>query len=300
MKHNMEHNMKHNMEPQTVIKTPKNVLKMALLIGINYENTKIKLRGCINDCENIRTFLLKNKYMNENEIIMMTDRQQEQKEKEKEKEKENELYPTKKNIYIQLMKLIKFAHKNRDQEIFLFMSYSGHGAHVPDTNYDEEDGFDEVLCPVDCMINGYFTDDELKKIFINQLPSNVKLLFLVDACHSGTVLDLKYNYKADKSRTYSVYGKYDDTQCDVIMISGSHDSQTSSDAVLFDEYEEGFSYQGAMTASFIKHYEAGISYYKLIKCMRNWLQIKKFEQIPQLSSGKFINISDPFLLTYLE
>lgn len=36
---------------------------------------------------------------------------------------------------------------------------------VSDDNGDEDDGKDEVLCPVDLHTNGYIRDDDLNKYF---------------------------------------------------------------------------------------------------------------------------------------
>jgi len=87
------------------------------------------------------------------------------------------------------------------------------------------------------------------------------------------------------------------THCEVIMISGCRDSQTSADAYLKDKQEGGkYEYQGAMTAAFISNYKNGITYEELIIIMRSWLKKKKFTQIPQLSSGQYLNTKNNFLL----
>ena len=269
-------------------KTEQNSIKTAkrcLLIGINYENTDYSLSGCINDSENLKGFLIKNNYFQKNEFVMMNDK------------KSGVYYPNKKHIWKQLDALVKFAKMNIKNNVLLFVAYSGHGSHIKDISGDEEDGQDEVLCPVDFINNGYIVDDDIKRKFINKLPKNVKLVTLIDACHSGTVLDLKYNYMVDKKDTYKIYGNMRQTHCEVIMISGCRDSQTSADAYLKDKQEGGkYEYQGAMTAAFISNYKNGITYEELIIIMRSWLKKKKFTQIPQLSSGQYLNTKNNFLL----
>ena len=63
-----------------------------------------------------------------------------------------------------------------------FLSYAGHGAQVPDTNGDEEDGRDETWC----LYDGMLIDDELKTLWKTFKPG-VCVLSISDSCHSGTV-----------------------------------------------------------------------------------------------------------------
>jgi len=262
-----------------------NFAKFCVLIGINYKNTFSELSGCINDSQNLKKFLLEKDYFKNNEIIMMNDN------------KNGLLYPTKNNILKMLDNMITFSLNNKDKKVLLFLAYSGHGYNIKDENGDEEDGRDEVLCPVDYSTSGFIEDDILKSNFIDKLPSNVTLVSLIDACHSGTMLDLKYNYAIDRLNTVTIYEKLKKTECDVIMISGCLDKQTSADAYLLDKKEGKYEYQGAMTASFINNYKEDKNYENLIKDMRVWLKNNRFSQIPQLSSGKYINTSDNLILS---
>ncbi|MFM8252890.1 MAG: caspase domain-containing protein [Planctomycetota bacterium] len=66
------------------------------------------------------------------------------------------------------------------------IQYSGHGSFVPDKNGDEPDGYDECLCPYDIFSKGPLIDDELSKIFAAR-ADGVRLVFISDSCHSGTV-----------------------------------------------------------------------------------------------------------------
>lgn len=264
-----------------------NVVKKALLIGINYTGTDNELSGCINDSENLRGFLKEKNYFVDDEMTSMTDNSA------------DNLKPTKENILFQLDKLCEFANDNKDKEVFLFLSYSGHGYFLTDLTGDEEDGQDEVLCPIDCDYVGYITDDELKANLVDKLPKNVKLCILIDSCHSGTMLDLKYDFKVDNQCTYVTKDKLQDSECDVIMISGCQDFDVSSDAYI-KENAWRYEYQGAMTASFIKNFYDEISYEELINKMRQWLIENEFTQVPQLSSGKYIDIKKPCLLSHFD
>lgn len=261
-------------------------VKKCLLMGLNYFGTQYELNGCINDSENLKGYLLNNRYLDENdEIIMMNEQQG------------GELIPKKANILNKLNELVDYCNENKDKEIQIILAYSGHGYHVRDRDGDEADGWDEVLCPIDYMSAGFIVDDYLFRKFIMRLPSNVTILMLIDACHSGTIMDLKYNYMVkDNSSSYSVNGKMPATKCKCIMISGSKDSQTSSDAYLYDKNQGRMEYQGAMTASFINNYQNGMTYKELIQKMREWLKKNKFTQVPQLSSGQHINVNSKFIL----
>lgn len=67
------------------------------------------------------------------------------------------------------------------------IQYSGHGTQVPDNNSEETDKLDEALCPYDIWTNGPVLDDEIWKIFRSKQPA-VKIIFISDSCHSGSVV----------------------------------------------------------------------------------------------------------------
>jgi hypothetical protein len=65
---------------------------------------------------------------------------------------------------------------------FFFLSYSGHGGQVPDTNHDEADKKDETWC----LYDGQLIDDELY-LELSRFAAGVRVLVLSDSCHSGTI-----------------------------------------------------------------------------------------------------------------
>ncbi|MCJ7636533.1 MAG: caspase family protein [Nitrososphaeraceae archaeon] len=286
---------KKNAQPApTVVKPPKptvtsgavssNIVKKCLLIGINYNGSGSQLNGCINDSENLKLMLINSGYFKENEITMLNDNLN------------DNLFPTKANLLAQFNEIVKFANENKDKQVRLFVSYSGHGTSVVDKNGDEDDGMDEALCPVDYVNSGFIVDDDIRSNFINLLPENAKLVMLVDACHSATMLDLKYSYLVNAKNTYLVHDKNAATLCDVVSISGCRDNQTSADAWEFDIQEKKNEAQGAMTASFLASYSENISYHALIDKIRVWLKVKGYAQVPQLTSGKLVDIENRFML----
>jgi hypothetical protein len=58
---------------------------------------------------------------------------------------------------------------------------------------------DETILPTDHDTAGEIVDDELNELLVAPLQPGVMLHCLIDACHSGTAMDLPYRIKADLS-----------------------------------------------------------------------------------------------------
>lgn len=80
----------------------------------------------------------------------------------------------------------------------LVFHFSGHGSQQKNYNGDEIDGYDETLCPLDFETQGMIVDDEINATIVRPLPRGAKLHAIIDACHSGTVLDLSYLCRMDR------------------------------------------------------------------------------------------------------
>lgn len=79
-------------------------------------------------------------------------------------------------------------------------SSTGHGGRVVDDDVGEEaDGYDETLVPVDYSTAGQIRDDDLYTNLVAAMPGGSTLVSLMDCCHSATVLDLPYKYRATDS-----------------------------------------------------------------------------------------------------
>ena len=86
--------------------------------------------------------------------------------------------------------------QSRDSLVFYF---SGHGLQQPEFHKgDEIDGLDEALCPADFMTEGMITDNKLNSTIVWPLKKGVTLHAILDACHSGTALDLMHVCKRKK------------------------------------------------------------------------------------------------------
>jgi hypothetical protein len=70
----------------------------------------------------------------------------------------------------------------------------GHGGQTKDLDGDEDDGYDEVVYPVDFRTAGHIVDDEMHRIMVSPLLPGVRLTAIFDSCHSGSALDLPYIY----------------------------------------------------------------------------------------------------------
>lgn len=98
-----------------------------------------------------------------------------------------------------MLKALKWLVESCQAGDSLVFYYTGHGSKERDFDGDEIDGFDEVLCPVDYQSAGKITDDEINAIIVRPLPPGAKLHGIIDSCFSGTVLDLPFLSKTDRS-----------------------------------------------------------------------------------------------------
>jgi hypothetical protein len=77
---------------------------------------------------------------------------------------------------------IKDAAASAESGDLFFLTYSGHGGQVPDTNGDERDHKDETWVLYDRQL----VDDELYALWARFKPG-VRIFILSDSCHSGSV-----------------------------------------------------------------------------------------------------------------
>ncbi|KAK6241350.1 hypothetical protein SCA6_006739 [Theobroma cacao] len=159
--------------------------KRALLCGVSYKKWKYKLKGTINDVSNMKDLLTQYYEYREENILVLTEEQTDPR-----------LIPTKANIEHCLKWLVDDC-RSGDSLVFY---YSGHGLRQPDFDNDERDGFDETICPVDFLREGMILDNDIYAIIVKPLTEGVTLHAIVDACHSGTILDLEHVYNKEKEK----------------------------------------------------------------------------------------------------
>lgn len=281
-------------ESQNVDRSMKATRKCkALLVGINYTGTSNELRGCVNDVKNVYTYLTKDQKFDPSQISILTD----------ESRTPLQSLPTYKNIISGIRWLV--SDIDDDCPTTLYMHYSGHGTYLPDRNRDEDDGRDEAICPLDCETSGMLIDDVLRAELVGPLMNkpNVRLTCVFDSCHSGTVVDLRYNVKSvmgkkTKSRTYTLVEdtQYATSKAKIVVFSGCMDSQTSADA-----YINGKS-QGMMTCAYLdvlhraKEFNEPLTYKSFIYQLQDYASKNKYTQVPQLSFNEYEDLNTEFSL----
>lgn len=280
-------------------------MKRALLIGINYKNYEdAELRGCINDIQNIKSILVDTFDFDEKHIKVLTD--------------ETEQKPTRSNIERSIFELISEC-KSGDK---LFFHYSGHGYSLNDYNGDESDGRDEIIIPIDYKYCGVITDDWLNKNLIKNIPKGVEFWGFLDCCNSGTLLDLKYNFKSkheyigskklDEKQDIKYiqeewsdkvdisFEKSDNTEGTICMFSGCQDPQFSMDALIKNKFQGAFTYclteyikENTYTTDGKKYMkEESKNIFKILKAINCKLNLNGFvEQTCQLSIGNLYNMN---------
>ncbi|XP_022141113.1 metacaspase-1-like, partial [Momordica charantia] len=236
--------------------------KRAVICGISYKNTEHELQGCINDAKCMKYLLVNRFNFPDSSILMLTD-------------EEIDFYkrPTKQNIRMALQWLMQGVQSG-DSLVFHF---SGHGLQQRNFTGDEIDGYDETLCPLDYETEGMIIDDEINATIVRPLPHGAKLHAIIDSCHSGTMLDLPFLCRMDRSGRYlwedhrPPSGVYKGTNGgEVISFSGCDDDQTAADTQAMSKVTT----TGAMTFSFIKAIESGraTTYGDMLNSMRSTIR----------------------------
>jgi hypothetical protein len=235
--------------------------KKALLVGINYVGTGSALYGCINDVNAVNAHLNSKGFT----CQLITDN--------------TALKPTRESILNEFKLLLVNAVAG---DVLVF-HYSGHGSYVRDTNREEIDGYDEAIVSRDMK---YILDDEFKNLLVYYLKKDVTLFALFDSCHSGTMLDLRYQYMDSLHGGADViYTKNLVTAGKVYMMSGCMDKQTSADAFIDKKA------QGATTWAFLESLKTTPpTWRELLRSMRTLLKDNGYAQIPQFSAGTLVDI----------
>ncbi len=225
--------------------------KKAVLVGLNYPGTRAALQGCINDATRMEQ-TLKTKY-NYTDTTVLTD---------------SDL--SRNNNILQVLDSLVDSNNTT-----LFFQYSGHGTQVRDYNGDEADHKDEALYSVGGTI---IIDDDINKR-IKRVPSGSTLIMIIDACHSGTMVDLQYQLVGNnvvKVNSNQVNGN-------IICISGCRDTQVSMDV------KAGATAYGAMSNALqyvLKKSTSKTTWRQVIDEVNTKLKLNNFTQLPQLCLSK--------------
>ena len=253
-------------------------LKRALLVGINYIGTPYELAGCINDAKNMK-MQLQTYFPACSEYRLLTD--------------ETEMKPTRANV-LEALSWLTAGLKPGENVVF---HYSGHGGQVRDTSGDEVAGLDSCIYPCNGSTIETILDDEIRTLLALKIPAGCKCLVILDSCHSGTAVDLRYTWQAPIMGTlsYTEDQRYIKTPGTVLFISGCRDDQTAADTVGKDDRP-----CGALTMALLetwKTYGAAIKLKYLLWDIRTFLRNNGYSQIPQLETGNFLNMNGVFDLS---
>ncbi len=269
----------------------------ALLIGINYTGTSSQLNGCINDVNNMFRYLTTVENFNPDNIHILVD------------ERHAKNLPTRENIIKEIKWLVEDPYKNLAKEAkpktSLFMHYSGHGSWTWDRiNTDEVDGRDETICPLDYEKNGLIKDDELRQMIVEPLKElgHIKLTTVFDCCHSGTVLDLRYNLQSkvdpkdplSRELTITENKNYSKTEAEIISFSGSMDNQYSADAYINRQSQGMMTYAYLETINLFNKNNKNLTYKKFITALQVYAKENKYDQVPQLSMNSCPELTEEY------
>eukprot|EP01060_Flectonema_neradi_P039567 TRINITY_DN875_c0_g1_i3.p1 TRINITY_DN875_c0_g1~~TRINITY_DN875_c0_g1_i3.p1 ORF type:complete len:247 (+),score=61.74 TRINITY_DN875_c0_g1_i3:38-778(+) len=158
----------------------------SVLIGINYVGQQGQLSGCCLDVQTMQGVLKQagiSTASGYQEMILVDD---------KKSQFPQSRMPTKREI----LSAFKWLASGNSPGDTLFLHYSGHGGQQKDTSGDEEDGYDETLIPCDYRKAGVITDDDVFDILVRDLPAGVRLTAVMDCCHSGSAMDLPFEFRA--------------------------------------------------------------------------------------------------------
>ncbi len=246
-RHRYPYRNNRNNHNQNNNQTPTNNSKKAILVGLNYVGTRAALQGCINDA-NRMSETLRTKYGYDHVNVLTDDH-----------------ITFSYNILQILSQVIASGSKN------MFFQYSGHGTQVHDHDRDENDGKDEALYS---KFGTIITDDEIYRE-VQNVQKGSKLVLVIDACHSGTMIDLPYQLVNGKALRIN----HNHVDGDVVCITGCRDDQVSMDI------SEGNTAYGAMSNALqhlLKTLKPGTTWKQLVEDLNKNLRLNKMAQVPQL------------------
>jgi hypothetical protein len=252
-------------------------MKRALMIGINYvRSPQNRLSGCANDVLKVAEFLGPNV-----ETRTLSD------------DIAGAVWPSRKNILEAIAWLVRDLRPGDTA----YVHYSGHGGLTVDVSGDEESGQDSCIYPVtETGSIEMITDDELGRVLVSRVPRGATCTVVLDCCHSGTCLDLRYGYKpiSETELVVSENPRYPRGTGTVVLLSGCMDAQTASEA--WDA--KSAKPCGAMTEALLYalHDDRGPNAKKLKRVLWTVLARLRAEghvQVPQLSSSVPFPLSDP-------
>jgi hypothetical protein len=242
----------------------------AILFGLNYEYLiNYRLFGCINDVIFMGNYI--RQILNIETLIFTDDK----------KLQNDELDNTSHDgIIINLYKLALESYTN-DLD-FVWIHYSGHGYNIFKNNINKQG-----ILPSDGKTKGLIFDDILHIIFSSFNPKT-KILFICDACHSGTIINLNYSWDENKKRV--IENNKSIIKSKMICISGCLDDQKSADTYnIFNKNKYNGALTGAIINILVANNKAIDNIFNFMNDIRNKLNSLKLTQYPELTSTYDLN-----------
>lgn len=134
------------------------------------------------------------------------------------------------------------------KEDILFISFSGHGAYVPNTGFYGDDGESSGYDQAILLYNRMVIDDELNLMW-QKFRAGVRILFVSDSCYSGTItknMDRCYNVslaqgrlvKEVRQKNKEVYdsilqsssARIPEPQCSVLLLAACQDDEVAQES----------------------------------------------------------------------
>ncbi len=252
-------------------------MKKALLVGINdYPGTGNDLMGCVNDVHNMRSLLATTFGFDTENITKITDRD-----------------ATTSNILNGLNALVS----NAEPGDLLVFHYSGHGSQVADTEGDETDRLDEILCPYDIdWKSRMIRDDDLAGIF-KSVPAGVQVEIFLDSCHSGTGLKGMASNNGNYHRARFLAPPLERVKSSrntpirvapirpakaQVLWAACRSNQVANDALIDGQYGGAFT---RYLCDLVRETEGNIKRQNLIRRLRSELKKAGFSQVPSLETN---------------
>jgi metacaspase-1 len=267
----------------------RNVRRKALLVGINnYENPANNLQGCVPDAQDFASTLKMYGFPASKQKMLINEQ------------------ATTDNILSGLEWLCKDLAAG---DVCIFY-YSGHGSQVADLNNEEQDRYDEIICPYDISWyrQKYITDDQLYEKFTKQVPEGVRIDVLLDSCFSGSATrqlivlnrqSLRQRYLVPpvehRNRLTSMVPSFTDASLfgkrsvfgpDVVeqnnvLWSGCQEDQVSWELSFAGQVRGAFTYY---FCTILREFGGNLTRRELYTALRERMYNDGFEQIPNLEA----------------
>lgn len=271
-------------------------MKRALIIGINYElDERNRLYGCVNDACNMEK-RLRSMHPDAEYRILVDGAGDAATGTNGASGAES--WPSRANILAGLAWLTSGLTGSDS----IFLHYSGHGGLTVDRDMDEASGFDSCIFPISPQGKVEFIiDDELRRA-IDAVPAGCTLTAVLDCCHSGSCLDLRYTMCPADGADVGASGssaangasgptasavvvtedkRHAKTKAQVFCLSGCTDQQTAADTV-----DAAGIPSGALTNALLAALDKSTKITRLICAVREGLREAGYPQIAQMSCGR--------------